>query len=35
MYDCLMIEDEIPLAENTCRYLNLSGVSAAAVLGVA
>lgn len=34
-YDCLMIEDEIPLAENTCKYLNLSGVSAVAVPGVA
>lgn len=35
IYDCLMIEDEIPLAENTCKYLNLSGVSAAFVSGVA
>lgn len=35
IYDCLMIEDEIPLAENTCKYLNLSGVCATAVPGVA
>lgn len=34
VYDCLMIEDEAPLAENTCKYLNLSGVDAAAVSGV-
>lgn len=34
VYDCLMIEDEAPLAENTCKYLNLSGVNAAAVSGV-
>lgn len=29
-----MIEDEVPLAENTCKYLNLSGINAAAVSGV-
>ncbi|RKI74908.1 DNA-binding response regulator [bacterium 1xD42-87] len=34
VYDCLMIEDEAPLAENTCKYLNLSGINAAAVSGV-
>ena len=34
VYDCLMIEDEVPLAENTCKYLNLSGINAAAVSGV-
>lgn len=34
VYDCLMIEDEAPLAENTCKYLNLSGIDAAAVSGV-
>ena len=34
IYDCLMIEDEAPLAENTCKYLNLSGINAAAVSGV-
>ncbi|MBD5543495.1 MAG: response regulator transcription factor [Lachnospiraceae bacterium] len=28
-----MIEDEVPLAENTCKYLNLSGINAAAVAG--
>lgn len=33
VYDCLMIEDEVPLAENTCKYLNLSGINAAAVAG--
>ncbi len=33
VYDCLMIEDEVPLAENTCKYLNLSGINAAAVSG--
>lgn len=34
IYDCLMIEDEVPLAENTCKYLNLSGINAVAVSGV-
>lgn len=34
VYDCLMIEDEVPLAENTCKYLNLSGINAATVSGV-
>ena len=34
VYDCLMIEDEAPLAENTCKYLNLSGINAATVSGV-
>ena len=28
VYDCLIIEDEVPLAENTCKYLTLSGVNA-------
>ena len=31
VYDCLIIEDEVPLAENTCKYFNLSGVKTAAV----
>ena len=34
VYDCLIIEDEVPLAENTCKYLNLSGVNAAAVFSI-
>ncbi len=34
VYDCLMIEDEASLAENTCKYLNLSGINTAAVSGV-
>ncbi len=34
VYDCLMIEDEAPLAENTCKYLSLSGIKVAAVSGV-
>lgn len=34
VYDCLMIEDEVPLAENTCKYFNLSGINAATVSGV-
>ncbi len=34
IYDCLIIEDEVPLAENTCKYLNLSGVSTAAVFSI-
>ena len=29
-----MIEDEAPLAENTCKYLSLSGIKVAAVSGV-
>ncbi|MCR2049621.1 hypothetical protein NSB25_20375 [Acetatifactor muris] len=33
VYDCLMIEDEAPLAENTSKYLNPSGINAAAVFG--
>lgn len=34
VYDCLIIEDEVPLAENTCKYFNLSGVKTAAVFGI-
>lgn len=34
VYDCIIIEDEKPLAENTCKYLNLSGVSSEAVFSV-
>lgn len=34
-YDCLIVEDEKPLAENTCKYLNLSGIHAAAVFSAA
>lgn len=34
VYDCIIIEDEKPLAENTCKYLNLSGVSSKAVFSV-
>lgn len=34
IYDCIIIEDEKPLAENTCKYLNLSGVSSEAVFSV-
>ena len=30
-YECLIVEDEEVLAENTCRYLNLSGVNSYAV----
>ena len=30
-YECLIVEDEEVLAENTCRYLNLSGVNTYAV----
>ncbi|MBQ3543706.1 MAG: response regulator transcription factor [Lachnospiraceae bacterium] len=34
LYDCLIIEDEKPLAINTCKYLNLSEVSAKAVFNI-
>lgn len=34
VYDCLIIEDEIPLAENTCKYFNLLGVSTFAVFSL-
>ena len=34
VYDCLIIEDEVPLAENTCKYLTLSGVNAASVFSI-
>lgn len=34
-YDCLIVEDEKPLAENTCKYLNLSGIHAVAVFSAA
>ena len=33
-YDCLIVEDEKPLAENTCKYLNLSGIRSEAVFNV-
>ena len=33
-YDCLIVEDEKPLAENTCKYLNLSGIRSEAVFSV-
>lgn len=33
-YDCLIVEDEKPLAENTCKYLNLSGIRSKAVFSV-
>lgn len=34
VYDCLIIEDEVPLAENTCKYLKLSGINAVAIFSV-
>lgn len=34
LYDCLIVEDEVPLADSTCKYLNLSGVRAEAVHSV-
>ena len=34
VYDCLIIEDEVPLAENTCKYFNLYDVNAVAVFSI-
>lgn len=34
LFDCLIVEDEVPLADSTCKYLNLSGVRAEAVHSV-
>ncbi len=34
VYDCLIIEDEVPLAENTCKYFNLSGINTAVVFSI-
>lgn len=34
VYDCLIIEDEVPLAENTCKYLNLSDIKTAMAFSI-
>lgn len=33
-YDCLIVEDEISLAESTCKYLVFSGINAKAVFSM-